>query len=57
MRKIIWFNTHTRTADDRFVLGVRAPSISFIIWAMGLLLRAANACRASINSGSNVILV
>ena len=57
MRNIIWFNTHTRTADDRFVSGVRAQSISFIIWATGLPARAANVCRASMNSGSRVMLV
>ena len=35
----------------------RDSSISFIIVAMGLPARAANACRASMNSGSSVMLV
>ena len=57
MRNIISFSTHTRTADDRLVSGARAQSISFIICAIGLPWRAANACKTSINSGSRVMLV
>lgn len=57
VRSIIWFNTHTRTADDRLVSVARDESISFIMVAIGLPMRFAKVCNASMNSGSRVMLV
>lgn len=57
MRKSVWFNIHTRIADDRFVPDSRDESISLIIAATDLPCCFASAYRTSMNSGSSVMLV